>query len=79
MDKLHIRKRTELTQKKMTKTLAANPHRNKGLIIVAVIDERTPEICRLMDGLPVVSETLISMMPPHDTEDPENLCRCVVV
>ncbi len=42
-------------------------------VVRAVIDARTPEICGLADGLQL-DQTRI----PHDTGDPENLCRCMV-
>ncbi len=41
--------------------------------IAAVIDERTPDVCRIADG----SRGQISV--PHNTGDRENPCRCIQV
>ena len=48
-----------------------NPKTEIGkLIIVAVIDERTPDVCLAANGMTYHGDL------PHDTGDPENLCRC---
>ena len=41
----------------------------------AVLDERTPEVCRISDGLDL---DFHDVQLPHDTQDPKNLCRCVI-
>ena len=42
------------------------------LFVEAVFDERTPLVCKAAHGKATSGLDL-----PHDTGDPENLCRCV--
>jgi len=51
---------------------AINNWDKKIFILRTVIDSRTPDICRVVDGLEANAEA----NPPHDTGDPNNLCRC---
>lgn len=45
-------------------------------MLTTPLDARTPEVCFLANGKKVES---IEDYPPHDTRDPDNNCRCVVV